>query len=140
MQEPDCAYVAAVVDSLAVLTTRKVASGYIPVLTIQGKHQILPWLAEVTGVSLMTLNKSYERHVCTEHCPDKHQNVETWTQRWQLSGARATVVLQAIRPYLRLQQQDADRLINLGMEVDAKPATLSAMIRLGWDVPQPQGA
>lgn len=127
MEPADLPYVAALVDTLAKLTSRVVTHDELPVVTIQGKHEILPWLAEATGVKLMRLDKNYARHQCTDHCPDRHMAIESWTYRWQLVGARAVVLLEAVEPYLRLQGREARRLIDLGAGVAFKPAVLADM-------------
>src|SRR5438105_3245627 len=105
--DADKAYIAALVDTLGKLTSRVVHADELPVVTIQGKHAVLPWLAEVTGVKAMRLAKSYDRHQCSQHCPSKHTGIESWSYRWQLTGARAAVLLANIEPYLRLQAADA---------------------------------
>lgn len=131
----DLSYVAAVVDNYAKLTTRVVHSDQLPVVTIQGKLNVLHWLAEITGVSLMTLDKDYVRHQCTEHCPDKHMPIVSWTYRWQLTGARATVVLYNIEPFMRVQAREARDLVELGRTVGFKTNVVNDMTRLGWHAP-----
>lgn len=135
MRASDFAYLAGLVDSLAKLTSRVVSRDELPVVTIQGKHEILPWLAEVSGVKLMQLDKSYTRHQCTEHCPDRHMPIESWTYRWQVVGARAIVVLWNIEPYLRIQGSEARRLLRIGAHVAVKGTTIHDMAELGWPLP-----
>lgn len=125
--EADKAYIAALVDTLAKLTSRVVSRDELPVVTIQGKHEILEWLAVVCGVKLMKLDKNYTRHVCTEHCPSKHLDIESWSYRWQLVGARAAVLLEEIEPYMKIQAFEARRLIRLSSDVAFKPDTVKDM-------------
>lgn len=132
MQESELGYIAALVDSLAKLTSRTVHRHELPVVTIQGKYEILPWLASGTGVQLMKLDKGYARHQCSEHCPEKHMVIASWTYRWQLVGARATILLDNIYPFLRLQRATAGRLIELGQDAGAKAPTIEDMKRLGF--------
>lgn len=127
MDSTEAAYIAALVDTLGKLTTRVVSRDELPVITIQGKHDVLPWLAERTGVKIMRLDKSYARHQCTEHCPDKHMGIESWTYRWQLVGARAVLLLREIEPYLRLQGREARRLIAQSENIAFKPAVIADM-------------
>lgn len=137
MTPADLAYIGALVDNLGKLTTRVVTRDELPVLTIQGKHAVLPWLAEVTGVRLIELDKSYSRHQCSEHCPDKHMPIESWTHRWQVTGARAIVVLYNVEPYMRVQDHEARVLLRLGGLVQVKGTTMNDMARLGWATPVP---
>lgn len=132
----DLAYMAAVIDNYAKLTTRKVHADELPMITIQGKLPVLPLLAEATGVSLMRLDKDYTRHQCSEHCPDRHMAIESWTHRWQLTGARATVVLFNVEPYLRMQGQQARALIEIGQRIGFKTNVINDMARLGWEIPE----
>jgi hypothetical protein len=127
MSEAKLAYIAALVDTLGKLSTRVVTRDELPVVTIQGKYEILEWLAVVSGVKLIKLDKSYSRHQCTEHCPDKHMAIESFSYRWQLVGARAVVLLEAIEPYLKLQAFEARRLIRLSTDVAFKPDTIKDM-------------
>ena len=131
--DADKAYIAALIDSLGKLTSRVVHRDELPVVSIQGKHAVLPWLAEVTGVRVMELEKNYTRHQCTEHCPDKHMPIESWTYRWQVTGARAAVVLSNVEPYLRLQAAGARRLIDMAQAVEFKPPTVQDMLDRGWE-------
>lgn len=139
LADADLAYVAALVDTLGKLTTRVVNRDELPVVTIQGKHAILPWLAEATGVKIMRLDRNYTRHQCSEHCPDRHMGIESWTYRWQLTGARAVALLAAIEPHLRLQGREARRLVEVGRGVVFKPATVADMGRRGWVAPELAG-
>jgi hypothetical protein len=131
----DFAYVAALVDNLGKLSSRVVHRDELPVVTIQGKHAALPWLAEVSGVQLMQLDKSYTRHQCSEHCPDKHMPIDSWTHRWQVTGARAIVVLWNVEPYMRAQAAEARRLLRLGGLVAVKGTTIFDMAERGWPLP-----
>jgi hypothetical protein len=130
MTEAERAYIAALVDTLGKLTVRRVHRDELPVITIQGKYEILPWLAEATGVKLMRLEKAYARHQCTDHCPERHMAIESWTYRWQLVGARAVVLLEAIEPYMKLQGRLARDLVAAGRGVAFKPAVLREMREL----------
>lgn len=132
----DLAYAAALVDSFAVLTTRRVRETELPQVTIQGKIAALPWLAELTGVKIIELVKGYDRHQCSEHCPDRHMRIESTTSRWQLTGARATVVLHSIEPYLRVQARTARSLVDAGTGIGFKTDVVNDMVRLGWTIPE----
>jgi hypothetical protein len=135
MRPTDFAYMAALIDSLGTLSTRVVHRDELPVVTIQGKHAAMPWLADVTGVKLIKLDKSYTRHQCTEHCPDKHMPIEAWSRRWQVVGARAIVVLYNAEPYMRVQAAEARRLLRIGDQVAVKGTTIFDMAQRGWPLP-----
>lgn len=130
LSEPDKAYIAALVDTLGRLWTRKVHADDLPVLTIQGKHEVLVWLAEATDVKLMTLDRAYTKHNCTEHCPSRHQDIASWTYRWELNGGKAIVLLAAIEPYLRIQGRAARALIEGSKDIAFKPKLVAEMQRV----------
>lgn len=130
MTEAELAYVAALVDTLGRLWTRKVHADELPMLTIQGKHEILLWLAEITQVKLMRLDRAYSKHNCTEHCPTRHQDIASWTYRWELNGGKAIVLLEAIEPYLRLKGREARKLIEASQVIAFKPKLMADMRRL----------
>ena len=132
----DLAYAAALIDSFAVLTTRRVGEAELPQVTIQGKVAALPWLAEVSGVKVIEVAKDYARHQCSEHCPDRHTRIESTTRRWQLTGARATVVLYSVEPYLRVQARTARGLVEVGQGLGFKTDVVNDMTRLGWTIPE----
>jgi hypothetical protein len=129
MTTEELAYIAALVDTLAKFSVRVVHRDKLPVITIQGKHAVLPWLAEITGVKLMRLDRAYTKHNCTEHCPSRHQDIESWTYRWQLTGGRAAVLLTAVQPYLKVQATEARRLIRISEDTVFKPVVVSDMQR-----------
>lgn len=133
----DLAYVAALVDNLARLSVRTMSGTDLPQVTIQGRHPSLPWLAEVTGVALVPVNRQYTRHVCTEHCPDAHSPIESSSRRWHLTGARATVVLWNLDPFLRNPEvsREARRLVDVGRAAGRKGTTDADLARLGWELP-----
>jgi hypothetical protein len=132
----ELAYVAALIDTFGVLRVREFRSTDLPEVTIQGKRiAALDWLAEITGVSVVRVGKDYLRHQCSEHCPAKHTHIESFTRRWQLTGARATIVLHNVEPYMRLQGREARELVEAGRAIGYKGDVVNAMSRLGWDVP-----
>lgn len=136
MEPADLAYVAALVDSFAVLRLRDVNGTALPQVTIQSKRVAsLDWLAEVTGVAVMGIAKDYSKHQCTDHCPDRHMRIEASTRRWQLTGARATIVLHAVEPYMRVQGRDARQLVHEGLAAGYKGDVVIGMRGLGWPIP-----
>lgn len=133
----DLAYAAALVDNLARLSARTVHGTELPQVTIQGKQPGLEWLAEITGVALIPVNRQYTRHVCSEHCPEAHSPIESRSRRWHLTGARATVVLWNLDPYLRNPEasREARRLVGVGLAAGYKGNVAVDLTRLGWELP-----
>jgi hypothetical protein len=131
----ELAYAAALIDSFGTLTVREVNGALLPQVIIQGKIAALPWLAEITGVKIIEIRKGYTRHQCTEHCPEAHTRIESITGRWALTGARATVVLFNVEPYLRVQGRIARDLVEAGQGIGYKTQVVNDMKRLGWQLP-----
>lgn len=136
MNPADLAYAAALIDSFAVLNVRDVHDTALPQVTIQGKIAALGWLADITGVKVIEVTKGYNRHQCSEHCPDAHMRIESTTGRWVVTGARATIVLHNVAPYMRVQGADARRLVEAGQQIGYKTQVVNDMVRLGWAVPE----
>jgi len=135
LEPAELAYAAALVDSFAVLRVRDYRGTGLPEVTIQGKLAALDWLALITGVTVRTIPKSYSRHQCTEHCPDKHMRIESSSLRWQVTGARATIVLHGCAPFMRVQTRDAWKLIESGLAIGYKTDVVNDMTRRGWEIP-----
>lgn len=136
----DPPYIAALLDNHARLNIRTFADGTeLPTISIQGDLPALEWLADVTGVTVQLIPKGYNRHQCSDHCPQAHTRVESTSRRWTLTGARATIVLQQVNIYMRVQDRDARRLADLGRGVGFKPATVADMEAHGWTVPEELG-
>ena len=130
------AYCAGVVDVGGRITSRTVRVAVLPVLAVSSPNlELLNWLGELTGVRPFSTSRSYGRAACTIHCPDAHEHVISTSGRWSVSGVKATVVLAAVHPYLRLQGEAADEAVQLGLRVGRKPATVARMLELGWPIP-----
>lgn len=137
LEVADLAYAAALVDSFAVLRVREYRGTGLPEVTIQGARiAALDWLAESTGVKVVVIGKGYNRHQCSEHCPERHTRIDSATRRWQVTGARATVVLAAIEPYLRTKGREARELIDAGRAIGYKGNVVVDMAALGWPIPE----
>ena len=133
MSPEDRSYVAALVDVFGRLRARDVRGSRLPEVTIQGSRiDALDWLANITGVRVSVIGKDYTRHQCSEHCPDKHTRIAATTRRWQVTGARATILLHDIEPYMRVQGRQARALVQEGSVVGVKPPVVREMKRLGW--------
>lgn len=137
LSQADLAYIAALLDAFALLRLRDVNGTSLPQVTIQSKRVAsLDWLAEVTGVAVMGISKDFHRHQCTDHCPTKHTRIEAKTRRWQLTGARATIVLHAVEPFMRVQGREARLLVEEGLTIGYKTDVVNEMRALGWAIPE----
>lgn len=138
MSPDDLAYMAAVVDMLAVLKVRKMDASDLPVAAITSTRHIeaVRLLCEHTGVKPVSLVKDYVHRGCNEHCPDKHNHVESEGARWQVVGVKATIVLHSLVPYLRVQREAARELVRAGQVIGYKGQVVAEMRRLGWDIPE----
>lgn len=131
------AYVAAIIDTTAVIRTRMANDTELPYVAVSGSNEgMLRLLGDLTGTKVTITRRSYSKAGCAEHCAEKHQHVQSVSGRWSVSGVKATVLLHNVRPYLRLQVNDAIAAINVGLATNYKPATIRKMRELGWDVPE----
>ena len=96
---------------------------------------MLGYLAKLTGTRAVTTRRQYVKAGCSEHCREKHQHVMSVSGRWSVTGAKATVVLWNIRPYIHLQSEAVQTALVVGLGAGFKPATVARMAELGWDVP-----
>lgn len=146
MSPEDLAYMAAVVDTLGIIRSRRVsASGQVeptllPMLALHSTDRApLDVLADATGTKVTATRRSYSRAGCAEHCAEKHQHIVSASYRWSVTGVKATVVLAAVRPYLRVKGTAADDAIALGLRAPRKAATPGRMAALGWPLPEAYG-
>ncbi len=141
LTEADLAYAAALIDSFARLSVRDLPNGtQLPEVVIQGRIEALDWLAGVTGTSVAVIPKAYNRHQCSEHCPEAHTRIESQTRRWVVSGARATIVLAAVERFMRVQGRLARHLAEAGQRIGYKRTVVDEMRGLGWPIPQLRAA
>lgn len=132
------AYVAGVVDLLGLIRVRDLPTGTrLPVIQMHGNYMpTFNYFSELTGTKAIVVRRSYSRAGCSLHCKEKHQHVVSVSGRWSLTGAKATIVLWNIRPFLRVQLDRAEEALSVGLETRFKPATLEKMRQLGWDLPE----
>ena len=133
----DLAYIAALIDTRGSLTSRTVRDAVLPQVAISGKpFPALQWLGELTDVRVIATERSYSKAGCAEHCSEKHQHVTSLSGRWMVSGAKATIVLAAVQPYLRMRPADVADMVQLGLAAKFKGATAGKMAALGWPIPE----
>lgn len=131
------AYVAGIIDTQGIIRTRTAGDTELPMVAVHGSNEgMLRFLGDVTGTKVTIVRRSYSKAGCAEHCAEKHQHIKSVSGRWSVTGVKATVLLHNLRPYLRLQHDDAVAAIALGVSTKFKPATIAKMQALGWDVPE----
>lgn len=132
----DLAYTAALIDTRGKITPRTVGDAVLPQVSISGKpFPALQWLGEITEVRVVPTERSYAKAGCAEHCSEKHQHIRSMSGRWSVCGAKATIVLAAVQPYLRFCAAEVEDAIRLGLRADWKGATPLRMASLGWPLP-----
>jgi hypothetical protein len=133
LDQATLAYIAGVIDVMGRISTRAVGDADLPQVAVSCSNEaLLRWLGTLTGVRPFLTTRSYHRHACGTHCPTPHSEVTSVSGRWVVSGVKATVMLRALRPMLRLQAEDADAALLAAHEAHFKPATLRKMLALGW--------
>ena len=134
---PTLAYIAGVLDLHGVIRTRTAGDTELPYVALSGSNEgMLTFLADVTGTRAVVTRRQFSRAGCAEHCSEKHQHVTSVSGRWSVSGVKATVLLWNVRPFMRLQAEEATSALAVGMSTKYKPATVRKMAELGWDVPE----
>jgi len=137
LEAADLAYMAALVDNLAVLKTRRVGEADLPsvVLTTTRSGAAVRFLATSTGSKVTEIVRAYNRKGCVDHCTQAHLHIDTTGHRWQVTGAKATIVLHNLLPYMRVQTDSARKLIHAGQTIGYKGQVVVAMRDLGWEIP-----
>lgn len=135
--DADKAYVACILDNFGNLTVRRLPTGtQQPTIQMFGKRpNLMRWLAEVTNTKAITIAKMSSRHNCTEHCPERHDPVESVSMRWQVTGMKATIVLYNIVPYMREREMEAKVALDIGLNAPYKEAYVEWMESAGWEIP-----
>lgn len=132
----DFIYAAAITDSRAAFSTRRAREVYLPQVSVSGRpFDVLEWLGWITETRVISTTRDYMRLGCTDHCEEKHLHVESNSGRWLVTGAKATVFLANILPFLKFRQDDAKKLLKIGFASKWKPATVEKMALLGWAIP-----
>ena len=140
MTEPSwLPYLAGVVDArghFEVNNRRGMGSPRIRVTT--QRRVLLEWLAKQTGTKVVEDNRGYQKKLCGEHCQDQHVHVVRQSAQWTVDSTRATIVLNAIQPYLIDRVDEARRCLLAGLErfPPVRGDTVTQMRELGWPIPQ----
>lgn len=134
MYDAQISYMAGVLDSLGRVRVRELDNGtQLAQVAISSPNlALLRHVAQLTGVTVTRVRRHYTRVGCTTHCKEKHLHVESDTGRWELTGARAVIVLKAVRPFLVLLGSEVDTVLAATAGAPRKPATVRKMVELGW--------
>jgi hypothetical protein len=135
--EADKVYVACILDNFGNLNIRRLKNGTRqPVVFMHGNRPvIMRWLAEITNTKAVPIQRQYSRHVCSEHCPDQHEQVDSVSMRWQVTGMKATIVLFNVVEYMRERHQEARAAMMVGLAAPYKEAYVEWMESAGWTIP-----
>lgn len=134
----DLAYAAALIDALGIIRTRKLSSGTdLPFVQISGTKFVdsLDWLSEITGVVRTATSRDFVKHGCMEHCSEQHVHVKSKSNSWTVTGAKATIFLANLIPYLKVKQEEAKTVASIGMKNSYKTQVVNEMRKLGWTIP-----
>jgi hypothetical protein len=135
LSDQTLAYLAGILDVQARIGLRATQDGYLPLVAISSTNlPLLEWLGSLTGTKTYFMARDYPRHPCAAHCLEAHQHIVSVNARWEVTGAKATVLLRAVRPMMRLRTADVDSLLVATGDARFKPATLRKMAELGWPV------
>lgn len=135
----DIAYFAGVLDSQARIRVTATGSSkaLLPWIAVSSPSTVLTdALSEASGVRAFIRDRESNAHRCAEHCTSKHDHRRSLRSVWQVSGARATIILSASLPYLRMQVQEAREAVAAGLTAQHWGETPSKMAALGWPVPE----
>lgn len=136
MDQRTVAYVAGVVDLLGLIRIRYAEDTPLPVVQVHGKYMsTLEYLGELTGTKAIETRREYTRAGCAEHCKEKHMHITSTSGRWSVTGAKATVLLWNMQPYLRVKKDAADGALAVGLRTKFKQGTVDKMRQLGWEIP-----
>lgn len=132
------AYFAGLIDAIGHINTFQTEGGTeLPRISVSSPNrEILNMLAFETGTKPFDTTRVYDRHRCAEHCTVAHDHIVSRSARWSVSGAKATIMLVALEPYLVLKKTVAHNVAWIGLRASRKPATLRKMAAMGWPLPE----
>ena len=140
MEPVEIAYFAGVIDIRGKITTNRYGGTLLPFVGISSAdRRVAVELGRVTGIKPVAVHRDYDRFGCDQHCTRKHVHVFSTTARWQVTGAKATIVLAAIQTYVRFQVEECEYALSVGLEAPFKAATITRMQTLGWPIPEALG-
>lgn len=127
------AYVAAIIDAIGIIRIRETRAGTaLPYVGVNSTNfALLNMLGGITDAKITTVVRKGQRYTK----PGKDNGEDVYSYRWGLTGAKATVLLHNIRPYLFFKTSEADVALLAGLQAEYKPATPNRMARIGWELP-----
>lgn len=138
-ERDDLIYLASVVDLLGNIGVRHLPNGTtVPLLSVQHarlNEDVMRLMRDLTGVRPMQVTRDYHRTPCSEHCEQPHQHVVSEHYRWSVVGSKATIILHTLLPLLRIQQDRAHEVIQVGLDAPGKPKVRNDFVARGWSDP-----
>jgi len=158
MEEWEKAWAAAMIDSRGHLIHRRnrqraAGSEQITLMIETKHHEIAERLSAMTGTKpepqeFRPPSEDIIRRGCTEHCPEPHVHVDSFTSmptvtRWAVTGASAAIVLWNLRPYMATTREPWDwaldqilrQLKMTGQGSGAIKESARRLKRIGWTLP-----
>lgn len=131
------AYLAAVMDNFGAMNVRTLSTGTTqPMIFCSGNRPVvLRMLGDLTRTKVVKTSRDYSKHLCNEHCPDRHFEAQSNSMRWQITGMKATIFLFNILPFMVVRKVEAKAVFDAGIDSNFKGITVEAMRDLGWDIP-----
>jgi len=138
LTEAEVAFVAGLLDATARIKTTKVTSGaLLPLVAVSGPNiAMLDVLSRRTGTKYFETRRDYDRHRCGLHCKEAHDHITSVSGRWAVNGARATILLAAVQPYVQVQRDAVAETLAVGMAAPVKAHVVQSMADLGWPIPE----
>jgi hypothetical protein len=137
LTEPEIAYVAGTLDAMARIKTVVANGTTLPLVAVSCPNMaLLEHLSTVSGLKAFETHREYDRHRCGEHCVEAHDHIVSRSGRWSANGARATIMLAAVQPHIRVQTDEVAEVLAVGMETPAKAHVVQSMAALGWPIPE----
>lgn len=138
MKAPEeVAFIAGLLDVAGVFRTRNLDSSVLPMVAAHStRDDLLQLLAKQTGTSVTEVKRNHSRFGCDEHCPDKHVHVQHSSLRWSVTGIRAGILIYNVLPYLVLQAEKAQEVLDATADAPFRKPTAQAMNKLGWALPE----
>lgn len=136
--DAELSYMAAVIDVQGNIRVMETQGGtLLPRVMLSCPNlALLDYFGSMTGMKPILVKRSFDRHRCSIHCEEAHDHITSVTGRWSVSGAKATVMLAAIEPYIRFQKAETEEALKVGLAAPKKPATPAKMKALGWPIPE----
>lgn len=137
LPDTELAYIAGLLDGRAVFREREVGdTALLPVIAVNGgSPAVNEYLGKMTGTKITRTHRDYQRKPCHIHCREAHEHSVSSSQRWSVTGAKATIMLWNISGFLKIDKPKASALLQLGLTQSWKSNAVDDMEKLGWMIP-----